>query len=107
MKFVATINVPGYLPESDPVEFDTAREAWQYLLDELERGELRWQPDDLADPDGPASATKTALELERQVEAAHARPGTVYGPSWLPTEPDEDTSTDLGLAYSVDVAEDL
>lgn len=35
--FTATINTPGYLPdsaESSPV-FDTAREAWEYLADEI------------------------------------------------------------------------
>ena len=29
--YVAIINVPGFLPETDPVECDTAREAWEYL----------------------------------------------------------------------------
>jgi hypothetical protein len=34
-KFVATVNVPGYLPQEDePAVFDTAREAWAYLRDE-------------------------------------------------------------------------
>lgn len=32
--FVATINVPGYLPDTDPVECDTAAEAWEHLASE-------------------------------------------------------------------------
>lgn len=40
MGFLATVNVPGYLPEdNDPPVFDTPQEAWQYLADERERGE--------------------------------------------------------------------
>lgn len=34
--FIAIINQPGYLPETDPVPFDSCAEAWQYLLEELE-----------------------------------------------------------------------
>lgn len=105
MGYVAIINVPGYLPMADePAEFDSAREAWEYLLDELERGELRWQPDDLSDPTGPHSLTGTAISMEKLRDSD--MDGTVYGPSYLPSVPDEDTSTDLGLAYSVEWAEE-
>lgn len=99
MAYVAIINIPGYLPESEPVAFDSAREAWDYLIDELERDELAWAPDDWNDTDGPASRTETALTMERNRDAD--KEGTVYGPSYL-ASPDEDTSTDLGLAYSVE-----
>lgn len=37
MPFIAAFNVPGYLPESEPVAFDSAREAWDYLIDERDR----------------------------------------------------------------------
>lgn len=42
--FVATINQPGYLPEVDPVEFETCAEAWSYVADEIERD---WENDDV------------------------------------------------------------
>lgn len=32
--FVAHISQPGYLPDAEPVEFETASEAWAYLADE-------------------------------------------------------------------------
>lgn len=36
--FTAGSNTPGYLPtDDDPPTFDTAREAWQYLVGEVER----------------------------------------------------------------------
>ena len=37
MTYIAGWNMPGYMPESEPEEFDTAREAVQYLLDTVER----------------------------------------------------------------------
>lgn len=32
--YVAIINQPGYLPDTEPVEFETTGEAWQYLAGE-------------------------------------------------------------------------
>lgn len=37
--YVASVNVPGYSPESDLRAFDTASEAWAYLASERRRGE--------------------------------------------------------------------
>ncbi len=34
--YVAIINQPGYLPETEPVEFEFLWEAWHYLADEIE-----------------------------------------------------------------------
>lgn len=105
MKYVATTNIPGYLPMDDePPTFDSARSAWEWLVEELERSEdLAWAPDDPQDPEGPHSATPTLLELQRQADADKV--GTVYGPSRVYDEPG-DEKYDLGLAYSVDYAED-
>lgn len=101
MAYLATQNVPGYLPmDDDPPTFDTARGAWHYLREELERGELAYEPERADDPDGPQKLTATALELERQAEGD--RVGTVYGPSGLG---DDAPIYDLGLAYSVTVVE--
>lgn len=107
MRFIATINVPGYLPMSDEVDgFDTAREAWQFLADERTRGE-----DDAYDDgdDEGYSATKNILETlgtgtssgtQSDYENAGLDPvsgaGTVYGPT-----PGYDGEHDLGLAYTV------
>lgn len=33
--FIAGWNQPGYLPESDPAEFDTFDEAKRYIIDEM------------------------------------------------------------------------
>ncbi len=35
--WVAGWNMPGYLPETDPVSFDTWEEAHAYIVGELER----------------------------------------------------------------------
>jgi len=38
LHYMAVINTPGYLSEQDePPVFATAREAWQYLVSEVER----------------------------------------------------------------------
>lgn len=111
--YVATINVPGYLPNGDdePAVFETAKEAWWYLYHE--RCEADW-----LDVDLPALAemlgeehdhahytlcpvcsevedSETADELGRMAMAN--APGTVYGPT-----PGYWGDHDLGLAYSVE-----
>lgn len=108
MGYVATINIPGYLPQDDePPVFDTPAEAWQYLADERERGE------DSAYVEGDSeeySATYTNLKAI----AAHCAAGmpgdthpvnldgtgTVYGDT-----PGYDGNHDLGLAYCVTLSE--
>lgn len=32
--YVATISQPGYLPDTEPAEFETVAEAWEYLAEE-------------------------------------------------------------------------
>lgn len=31
MRYIASVNVPGYLPDTEPIAFDTVEEAWDYL----------------------------------------------------------------------------
>ena len=118
-RYVATVNTPGYLPmcacqctspgylpmDDDPPVFDTAREAWEYLREELGAGmnDDAWQPDDPNDPEGPHSLTPLALALEAWAEGrGHVQEtGTVYGDT-----PGYAGSHDLGLTYSVDYAEE-
>ena len=42
--FTVIINQPGYLPEVEPVDFDSCSEAWSYVADEIERA---WENDDV------------------------------------------------------------
>lgn len=92
-RYVATINTPGYLPEDcDPPLFDTAREAWQYLVSEVERS---WD-------DYPDDANGACVDAHTQMHNLdQSREGTVYAPT-----PGYDGFHDLGLAYSVSIAED-
>jgi hypothetical protein len=106
-RYVATINVPGYLPMDDePPVFDTAAEAWSYLASERERDE-----DDFAD-DSEYSDTVTYLRYSAGNEVQYGSPhedyplnpdgtGTIYGDT-----PGYDGSHDLGLAYSVTAVEE-
>ena len=83
MAFLATINVPGYLPtDNDPPVFDTAREAWEYLWDEHT---------DACDYELPLADSHTFADM-RNREAL----GSVIMPT-----PNYDGDHDLGLVYSV------
>lgn len=98
MKYSATINTPGYLPESEPLVFDTAADAWRHLAD------VRAQDEDDADPDGiEPEYSDTYYELKRRGRNAYQTNGwangsidTVYGPT------PGGRIHDLGLAYTVD-----
>jgi hypothetical protein len=82
------INTPGYLSEDDePPVFDTAPEAWQYILSEVERS---WDeyPED---PNGSILDAHTQLHNLDQT-----RPGTIVAGT-----PGYDGSHDLGQAYNV------
>jgi hypothetical protein len=96
MSYVATINVPGYLPMDDePPTFDTAWEAWQYLADERQHAE---------DNTEGAEFTETIRHLRERMHEARDTDwdgiGTVYGAT-----PGYDGEHDLGLAYCVSLIE--
>jgi hypothetical protein len=100
MPYVATINVPGYLPmDDDPPVFDTAQEAWEYLASERERGE--------DDTEGE-NYSATVEELQTLADPANWRNGVIdssanddgTGTIYANT-PGYDGGHDLGLAYSV------
>jgi hypothetical protein len=113
MKYVAIINVLGYLPtEDEPPVFDTAAEAWDYLATIRREHE-----DDAAAAvylrDGRTtccSRNAVYCDCARQYSdtvdklgamgAAGTKNGTVYGDT-----PWYEGDHDLGLAYSVQVAE--
>lgn len=92
-KYMATINTPGYLPwDDEPPVFDSPREAWQYLVSEVER---LWDayPED---ENGACLEAHTGMHNINQEQI-----GTVYAPT-----PGYDGSHDLGIAYSVMAVED-
>jgi hypothetical protein len=100
--YLAVINVPGYLPVSDPEWSDSAQGAWGYLLGER----MAWEeaaPDDT----GEFSGTVLALQYLASEDHLPGSPhedwptdgdgcGVIYGPT-----PGYDGYHDLGLAYSV------
>lgn len=103
-QYVATINVPGYLPTDDePPTFDTAREAWTYLLDERKLAE-----DESNTFSHPSLVKSTYTPVVGILEAWVIAPqqgfpfadwtGCVVGPT-----PGYDGDHDLGLAYSVEL----
>jgi hypothetical protein len=104
-KYVATINTPGYLPDSDeaPPTFDTPAEAWSYLAQEREDAESEAAEDD------SFVASDCLIHLRDVAERAEVKSiyvpevttGTIYGDT-----PGYEGDHDLGLAYSVEVAEE-
>lgn len=90
MPYVATVNVPGYLPmDDDPPVFDTPAGAWSYLND------MRSTDEDNAATEDEEDYSDTVFELRDRMNH-HPAPGTVYGDT-----PGYDGDHDLGLAYTV------
>lgn len=99
--YVATINIPGYLPEGDPFYANKPAECWEWLADERLRAED-------ATEDAGDEYSDTLFELRRRSRVAAMEPrasvnlGTVYGGT-----PGYGGDHDLGVAYSVDVTSDV
>jgi hypothetical protein len=86
--YVATINIPGYLPMADePTVFETIKAAWEWLIEERNRS---WNEDD--DEQGP-DYDGTMANMDNMVDC-----GSVHG-----STPGYEGDHDLGLAYSVNV----
>lgn len=107
--YVATINVPGYLPMMDNVEpFESAKGAWEYLVQERMRDEDS-ATYETGDPD-EFVYSDTLQDLQAAVNALDAQSdrditdaglmldgtGTIGG-----NTPGYPGSHDLGLNYSV------
>jgi hypothetical protein len=87
MRYIATMNTPGYLPQDDePPVFDTAPEAWAYLAEERRHVE---------DEEGEGDYSDVVNELDAYESSGHG-PDVVYGPT-----PGYTGRHDLGIAYSV------
>lgn len=96
--YVAIINTPGYLPMDDePPVFGTPGAAWAYLAD------VRRQDEDSQEyAPSPLSLdyySETVHQLDAYAQTNHGE-DTVYGDT-----PGSESDHDLGLAYSVQVAE--
>ncbi len=129
--YVATMNVPGYLPEDDdPAVFDDIPSAWAYLAGERERAEndaaesehrieCQWHQDnDLSDTYVSLRDLGIAENYVSGVYQPEGEPdpqnvlwtglGTIQGYTpgrcGCPEDP-EQSSTDLGVNYSVSIAE--
>lgn len=107
--YVATVNVPGYLPvEDEPATFDTAREAWAYLASERVQSEQEF-----ADLDAQGGFTATANILGRLGEGEFDLVCDEYAPSMhfegvgavFGNTPGYDGEHDLGFAYCVSLSE--
>jgi hypothetical protein len=106
VRYVAEVNVPGYLPTSDePAVFETAEAAWAWLCDARELDEEHEESEDwsatrevlaLLATESASLPTLAGTGVSVMVDAM--RCGTVYGPT-----PGSDSAHDLGLAYSVNV----
>lgn len=93
MPYVATVNIPGYLPQNDePPVYDTIVEAWVGHADDRENDE--------AESACTYGTCGKAVQMLRSMD----RCGSVHLHS---PRPDDDGSReawrhDLGLSYSVD-----
>lgn len=88
MQYVATINTPGYLPDSDdPPTFDTPRDAWQHLVSEVDRF---WD-------DFPEDTNGACVDAHSQMHNIdQSKPGVVNAAT-----PGYEGDHDLGVAYCV------
>lgn len=104
MKYLATINTPGYLPwDDDPPTFDTAREAWAWLADERRRDEDDNVPFDKAW--AGYSDTLNTLESLGDGTLALEEVGDGDGTGSVHAASTEEKMYDLGLAYCVTIVE--
>jgi hypothetical protein len=94
MRYIATMNTPGYLPQSDdaPPVFDTPAAAWEYLASERRTAE---DADETEYEDDEGEYSDVVDELDTYENADHG-PDTVHGYT-----PGRAGDRDLGIAYSV------
>ncbi len=109
MRYVAIVNVPGYLPTDDePPTFDTISEAWWHLYHERcaeERDAINETGlcDNCGEPydDGHDDDSETGKDLAKMAKAVEPEAGTVWGPT-----PCFVGISDLGWSYTVQPLED-
>lgn len=76
MKYIAGFNQPGYLPDSDPVDFDDFDDAQSYIVDELDNAaDIAYNSDD-------DLAGQDCDESKEEAEQWTAKSGGKSGESW-------------------------
>lgn len=98
--YVATINIPGYLPEREPVAFHDPREAWAYLAGERMHDE---------DCDDDAQDYSDACDIMYDAGQGEIDFTSIDEPHFAPdgagalhlVTPGYDGDHDLGLVYRV------
>jgi hypothetical protein len=93
--YAATINTPGYLPETEPAYFATAAEAWTYLAEEREEA-LSALTDAQHD-----ETTRALREAATAVRLRAHLPGPIGEGTLTGTTPGYTGDHDLGQAYAV------
>ncbi len=102
----ARVNMPGYMPETDPAIFSTPQEAWQYLADDRERSEdsADMPGDDYSDTHARLSALAAESAWADGNVPADLAPD---GSGWIHGDtPGSDSPHDLGWVYAVDAISD-
>lgn len=102
MPYLAIINMAGYLPDTEPAEFEYAREAWEYLLTERNEVENEWFDPDIDEPKYSATSDQIhqmfeAAAWERMAKADWDGTGVVTGP--------DASNPDVTIVYEVRLAE--
>lgn len=99
MPYVVTLNVPGYLPESDPVPCESLSDAQSEAADWFSRtvddiwGDWQWSEDEPLTPWG-LSEGNTEDMLNRDRDAIRALPGDGTGVTF-------ETDRSLGLHIAI------
>lgn len=76
--YVATVNVPGYLPEGDPMSANTPEECWSWLASERRRDIDHMDPRDAFRADqGEAERMDAMADGEYPADWQGERAGTV------------------------------
>jgi len=101
MRYLATMNTPGYLPWSDdaPPVFDTPAQAWGYLAGERREAEDATEYAETVDGDSADDSGEPYSDVVDELdtyESSDRGPDTVHGYT-----PGRAGDRDLGINYSV------
>lgn len=98
--YIAGFNQPGYLPESEPEEFDDFDEAKRYIINEIKKSEDGFAMEGDEDGAENLSALAEDVNLERGPFSVLGADGYAY---WVA---DADDNAETGAWESLDDDED-